>query len=173
VQVHRRRGEIDEVGGCVLLISFSSPAHGELWRKESGVTFPILFDRQRAVYRAYGLARSGMRSLSLRTLTYYARAIARGEKIRTGRGDPLQLGGDFIVDSGGILRLSHPSHDPVDRPDVRTLLDAMRSAARATGVPQKKSVIQGVGPANSAPSSGAAGLSSESRPARARSDTDA
>ncbi len=40
--------------------------------------------------------------------------------------DTSQLGDDFIVDKNGLLRLSYPSHDPVDRPPVEALLDILR-----------------------------------------------
>ena len=131
MQVYRRAGEIAGVNGRVLLVSFSTAANAELWRKESGVLFPILFDRDRTVYRAYRLERSGLRSLSLRTLWYYAGAIARGERLRAGRGDPLQLGGDFVVDAEGLIRFAHASRDPVDRPDVEGLLGAIRAATKS------------------------------------------
>ncbi len=36
-----------------------------------------------------------------------------------------KIGGDFIVDRNGILRLVHPSHDPTDRPSVEALLKAL------------------------------------------------
>ena len=173
MQVHRSAEEIRQLGGKVFLLSFSSPAHAELWRRESGVAFPILFDRDRTVYRAYGLERSSLRSLSLRTLAYYARALARGDRIRTGRGDPLQLGGDFIVDASGIVRYAHASRDPVDRPDARTLLETLRDGSRPDANDQKKSVIQGMGPAKSAPRNSEASPPAESWPARVRSDTDA
>jgi len=34
----------------------------------------------------------------------------------------LELGGDFIIDKHGILKLVYPSHDPTDRPPVDDLL---------------------------------------------------
>ncbi|MEW5941391.1 MAG: AhpC/TSA family protein, partial [Chloroflexota bacterium] len=42
------------------------------------------------------------------------------------QGDSGQLGGDVIVDSAGRIRFIHRSHDPTDRPDVSTLLAALR-----------------------------------------------
>jgi hypothetical protein len=39
------------------------------------------------------------------------------------------LGGDFIIDANGIIRLSHPSRDPIDRPPVSQLLAVLKALA--------------------------------------------
>jgi alkyl hydroperoxide reductase subunit AhpC len=46
-----------------------------------------------------------------------------GKKTHDSHGDDTsQLGGNFIVDKEGVLRLIYPSHDPTDRPAVDSLL---------------------------------------------------
>ncbi len=42
--------------------------------------------------------------------------------------DILQLGGDFVIDSGRHLVYAHPSLEPTDRPRVSELLEAVRMA---------------------------------------------
>jgi hypothetical protein len=37
-------------------------------------------------------------------------------------GDSAQLGGDFVVDASGVVRLAYRSHDPADRPAAGDLL---------------------------------------------------
>jgi hypothetical protein len=44
------------------------------------------------------------------------------------RGDTHQLGGDFVVGENGRIQLAHPSRDPVDRPSMAELLQAIRSS---------------------------------------------
>lgn len=39
----------------------------------------------------------------------------------SGGDDTTQLGGNFIIDAGGILRLAYRSYDPTDRPSVEFL----------------------------------------------------
>lgn len=80
-------------------------------------------DPDRSAYRAYGLERSFLRSRSLKTRWYYLKAWLSGKKTFESQGeDTSQLGGDFIVDNTGTLRLIYPSHDPTDRPPVDDLL---------------------------------------------------
>ncbi len=52
------------------------------------------------------------------TISYYARALWKGELWRGIRGDSGQLGGDFIIDTDGFVRLAYPSRNPTDRPPV-------------------------------------------------------
>jgi hypothetical protein len=91
--------------------------------KETCHSFNVLLDRERSVYQAYGLERSFFRSRNLRTRWYYLQALLSGKKTHEADGeDTSQLGGDYIVDKNGILRLVYPSHDPTDRPPVEDLL---------------------------------------------------
>ncbi len=91
-------------------------------------SFEVLLDHERAVYNAYGLERSFLRSRNLQTRWYYFRAWLAGRQAHAVHGDDTsQLGGDFIVDKQGVLRFLHPSHDPTDRPAVDMLLDVLRN----------------------------------------------
>ncbi len=119
--------EIAALNTRVFIISFGTLPAVQQWMSETCTTFTVLLDRERTVYNAYGLERSRLRSLSLRTLWLYARNHLRGQQMHSSHGDDTsQLGGDFIVDKNGILRLSYPSHDPVDRPPVGALLQVLQ-----------------------------------------------
>ena len=126
MQLHRSHAELEAVSLKVLLISFGSSDEAREWRRETDVPFPILLDPDRRVYSAYGLGRSALRSWSPRTLAFYLRARLRGQRLPGARGDPHQMGGDFLVDRSGRLRLVHLSRDPIDRPVVATLLACAR-----------------------------------------------
>ena len=110
----------------IVLVSFMGRQFAHLWRREMGVDFTMLIDRDRAAYVAYGLARSFWRSWGLKNLGYYARAMFRGQQFKWPQDDSTQLGGDFLVDKKGILRFVYASEDPTDRPDVAYLLNALR-----------------------------------------------
>jgi alkyl hydroperoxide reductase subunit AhpC len=123
-----RQNEIAELNTRVFVISFGTLPAVQAWMKETCTTFTVLLDRERTVYAAYGLERSRLRSFSLRTLWLYATRHLRGKQTHSSHGDDTsQLGGDFIVDKNGILRLAYPSHDPVDRPPVDELLKVLRN----------------------------------------------
>jgi hypothetical protein len=87
----------------------------------------MLLDPELLAYQAYGLKHSFWRSWSPRTIWYYARAVMRREPLPESHEDTHQLGGDFIVDRQGTLRLSHPSADPTDRPPVSKILSVLQA----------------------------------------------
>ncbi len=62
----------------------------------------------------------------------YVRLLAAGRKWRGIQGDSAQLGGDFIVDTNGVVQLAYPSHDPTDRPSVGHLLNLLRQINQKT-----------------------------------------
>lgn len=121
-QVVSRYAEIQALGAEVIAVSFGTPYWATVWLQETAAPFPLLLDPERAAYRAYGLQSSVLRSWMPKNLWYYVKAVAQGRELLGKRGDPHQLGGDFVVDARGIIRLAHPSQDPTDRPAVETLL---------------------------------------------------
>jgi len=125
-QLRSRYGEIQALNTGVVIISFS-PAHRvRLWQKETGAPFLILRDPARKGYKAYGLERSLRRSWGLKTFWRYAKLLFSGYRWRGIQGDSGQLGGDFLVDSQGVLRLVHPSRNPTDRPTVDAIIAELR-----------------------------------------------
>lgn len=103
-----------------LLISFGPRYWAETWREQMQVPFPLLLDLERQVYRTYGLQRSIWGSFGLRATWYYLRHL----KLPNIKGNPIQMGGDFIVDAQGYLCYVHRSRDAADRPAVQDLLNA-------------------------------------------------
>jgi len=56
------------------------------------------------------------------TLWRYVQLLTSGRPWRGIQGDSAQLGGDFVVDREGVIRLAYRSHDPTDRPAVEEIL---------------------------------------------------
>jgi len=56
----------------------------------------------------------------------YIKLLSSGRKWRGIQGDSAQLGGDFVIDSQGIIKLAYKSHDPTDRPSVSSLMELFR-----------------------------------------------
>jgi peroxiredoxin len=117
--------EILDLNTEVLIISFNVPAFAQRWLEETGRCFQLLLDPGRVVYDAYGLERSISRSWNLGTVVRYLELMRDGHRWHGIQGDSTQLGGDFIVDSNGILRLAHRSQDPTDRPPVSRILSTL------------------------------------------------
>jgi peroxiredoxin len=124
-QLCQYRDELERLNVEVLLVSFSSAKFGRIWLEETCAPFRLLIDRERTTYRTYGLERSLSRSWNLKTVWSYAQLMRAGRKWRGIQGDSAQLGGDFIVDSDGVVRLAYHSRDPTDRPSVEQLVTVL------------------------------------------------
>ena len=128
-QLRQHTSDLEALKTNVVIISFGSPYSAQLWEKETQSQFTLLLDPERNAYRAYGLERSMLRSWVLNTFLTYSRLMLNGRKWRGIQGDSGQLGGDFIVNANGIIRLAYYSRDPSDRPSVSHLLDFLRPTA--------------------------------------------
>ena len=121
------KDQLEALGLRVYLLSFGQEWQAKRWLEETQTPFPLLLDPDRRVYRAYGLKRSASKSWNPKMILHYLCLILKGRKLRPIQGDPNQLGGDFIVDQEGTVRLAWPSEDPVDRPSIETLLHTLKS----------------------------------------------
>lgn len=124
-QVVAHSAQIQAANAQVVTISFGPAQWAPVWLQETQSPFPLLLDVDRVAYCAYGLDSSVRRAWSLQTLLYYAKAKRQGREILGKRGDTGQLGGDFVIDPSGIIRLAHPSYEPTDRTAVSTVLSVL------------------------------------------------
>jgi AhpC/TSA antioxidant enzyme len=126
-QLRQREGEFDDLGLRIVVVTFEARERAEDYVREAGLAWPLLIDRQRVLYRAYGMA-GGRRSAIWGPATWwaYARLIARGHRLRRPTGDVNQLGGDVLVDPTGRVGLHHVGRGPADRPAVGALLERVR-----------------------------------------------
>lgn len=122
-QVLAHVSEIQTAHIRVVTVSFDSLFWSQAWLKETQSPFPFLRDPERMAYRAYGLQASRWRSWSPATVWYYAKARWQGHKSLGKRGDPHQLGGDFLIDPNGVIVSAYPSRHPADRIAVDQVLE--------------------------------------------------
>ncbi len=125
-QLCLHQNELDKLNTRVWIVSFGTLPAAQAWLAETCTPFRFLLDPDRETYRAYGLERSLWRSWNLKTMWRYAQLMTAGTRWRGIQGDSTQLGGDFIVDRNGVVRLAYPSHDPTDRPAVDELLAVLQ-----------------------------------------------
>jgi len=122
----QHKDELDRLDAEVFVIGFGARTSARAWLQQTCDLFPLLLDPERELYRTYGLKQSSLRSWNLRTIWFYVRRLLSGRKGRGIQGSSTQLGGDFIVDTDGILRLVYPSREATDRPPVTRLLAILR-----------------------------------------------
>ena len=90
---------------------------------ETQLEWPLLLDRDRHLYAAYGMGQgSWWALLNPVAIAGYVRLLITGTKLGKPGEDVRQMGGDILIDPDGIVRLHHVSSNPHDRPSVRQLL---------------------------------------------------
>ena len=118
------------MGAEVAVVSFADGSTLERYANDLRLQFPLLSDPERTAYVAYGLNKGGVWSIfGPKIIWQYVKLMSRGRRFRGIQADPLQLGGDFVIDGEGIVRFAHRSEDPADRPSADRLLEAVREAA--------------------------------------------
>jgi len=131
VKVARYRDRLAAAGATAVFVVHDDPAAVRATML-AGVDapFPIGVDLERRAYRAWGLRRAPWWRIWLDPQVYvrYARLLARGERLRRGGRDLLQLGGDFVVAGDGRVAYARPQERD-DRPPVLELLRAVEEAA--------------------------------------------
>ena len=140
-QLRRLAHEFQQRKTRILLVCFAQEHWARAFLEETGSPFPLLMDPERESYRAFGLKSSLARTyFSPATIRYYAKAILMGRKFHPKpRGNPHQMGGDFLIDCDGSLLLAHPSREPADRPSVEAILEKM---GKESGIERKESGVR-------------------------------
>ena len=125
--MRRYEKELGELALQVVVVTFEARKLAEAYVRETDLPWPLLIDRSRALYSAYGMGRGRWSDVwGPASWWAYVRLIARGHRLRGAIGDVRQLGGDILVDPIGRVALHHVGHGPADRPAVSALLDRVR-----------------------------------------------
>lgn len=131
MKVLGQKVRLDEIGAAAVFVvnDDSERVRGGLLRGLD-VPFPVLVDANRDAYRAWGLRRSSVAGVWLdpRVWKRYASLLAHGERPGRPGEDTLQLGGDFVLDRGGIVTYARPQQRD-DRPAAPALLAELERAA--------------------------------------------
>jgi peroxiredoxin len=127
-QLCRQQDELKRLNVMVLLFSFSTNTEAaRAWLQETCPSFTMLLDPGRKVYRAYGLKQSWLRTWNPLAALDYIKLLFKGQPIRSIEADPHQLGGDFIIDSKGFIRLAYRSRVATDFPPVADLTAILKN----------------------------------------------
>lgn len=92
--------------------------------------FVFLLDREREVYRQYGMIYKEKSKFRWRTMAAYLKLRLAGyPKLRAGLHKG-QMGGDVVIDNRGIIRYISLSRYPEDRPEADELLKQLLQYGR-------------------------------------------
>jgi peroxiredoxin len=107
----------------VVLVGLGRPEHAEQFRDEFFLSFPIICDPQKDLYRMYDLKGGTVADVaSPSVLLKGLRAMSLGYMPGIPRGDVMQLPGVFLIDTDGNIRYSYFSKDASDHPPVKNLI---------------------------------------------------
>ncbi len=128
-QLRPHEAELAELNIQVLVVTFQPPQLAQLYVEETQLPWPLLVDESRSVYAAIGMERGSVWNVwGPQNWGVYFKLMAKGRALRAPAGDVHQLGGDILIDPGGIVRLHHVGVGPADRPTVESLLEHVRDA---------------------------------------------
>jgi len=110
-------------GAGLAAIGLGDLEYARAFRRETGITFPLLVDAERQAYRAAEL-RSAPLLHALRPDNIVAglRARAAGHRQHRKGPNPFQLGGSFVFGPGDVDRYAHVSQTFGDTAPVSALL---------------------------------------------------
>ncbi len=130
MQLQEHRRELEATGAEIVALTFEAPEHARSYLEETGWPWPMLMDRDRRVYRAYGLIQGSTWSVLGPHLWpgYVKLMFSKAARVKKPHDDVYQLGGNFVIDGNGRIVLAHRSRNPLDRPPVEALVKALADA---------------------------------------------
>jgi hypothetical protein len=113
-------------GAALAAIGLGELRYAQIFRKESGIAFPLLLDEKRKAYRAAGLRKGSLLHLFRQDNSLARkRAGAAGHRQRGLGKNPFQLGGSFVFGPGNVDLYLHVSQTFGDNASAAVLLDAI------------------------------------------------
>lgn len=99
-----------------------------MWLEQTGCQYDLLLDPNRKIYRAFGLGSSYAKVIKFGCLLQYSEFVVAGKGFpdipHRLLEDIYQMGGDFLLDQGGQVLLSHPCETPLGRAALGDILQA-------------------------------------------------
>ncbi len=125
-QLREHETEFREKRARLAAISLGDAHYAQIFREETGITFPLLVDEKRKAYHVAGL-RSGNLLHIFRSDNKASRRRANAAGFRQhGLGkNPFQLGGSFVFGPGDVDRFAHLSETFGDNAPISALLAAL------------------------------------------------
>lgn len=121
--------ELDNLKVKVVIVTFEHDFFARSYAEETGLNWPLLMDRERGLYHAYGMLKASFWDLwGPKSWRVYLQELLKGQKLHRPTNDIHQRGGDVLIDPQGIIRLHHVGSGPADRPSAETILHEIRSS---------------------------------------------
>jgi peroxiredoxin len=116
----------------VIVVTFAHDFMARSYVEDTGLTWPLLIDRDRQTYSAYGMLTASFWDIwGPSTWLVYGRELFKGRKLEKSEDDIYQRGGDVLIDPSGIVRLHHVGNGPADRPEAEQIFRIITRAENA------------------------------------------
>jgi hypothetical protein len=124
--LREHESEFKQAGATLAAIGLGDLRYANLFREETGITFPLLVDSERTAYKAAELKSGDLFHVFFReNAKARARAKAGGfRQHRLGK-DPFQLGANFIFGPGNSDLFVHLNRTFGDDADPKALLSVL------------------------------------------------
>ena len=124
-----KEDELDRLNVKVVVVTFENDFLARCYVEDTALTWPILIDSTREVYKGYGMLSASFWDIwGFKTWQVYLKEILKGNKPIKSDGDIYQRGGDVLIDPDGVVRLHHIGEGPADRPSVEQILKGINAA---------------------------------------------
>jgi len=125
--LRREQPTLDAAGLRVVMIGLGTPEEAQAFRASLRLPFTILCDTEMRSYARYGLGRlTSSASANLSSVGALAKDIARYGGAWSRDQDMGQLGGVFVVDTTGHVRLAFRPRRAAERPQIADLVRAIQ-----------------------------------------------
>ena len=124
--------EIKQAGATLAAIGLGDMHYAQVFREETGITFPLLVDSKRIAYKAAELKSGNLFHIFRReNAEARARAKAAGFKQHRLGENPFQLGASFIFGPGNRDLFVHFNRTFGDNADPKALLYALTNRSES------------------------------------------
>ena len=112
----------------MVVVTFENDFLARSYVEDTALTWPILIDGTREVYKGYGMLSASFWDIwGIKTWQVYFKELLKGNKPKKSAGDIYQRGGDVLIDPNGVVRLHHIGEGPADRPSVEQILKVINA----------------------------------------------
>lgn len=128
MQLQQHEQELNSLDIQVVVVTFEQLGIAKNYRNEVGFPWPIVIDKNRELYNAYGMSRGSSWAIyGPQSWWGYIKLLLRGRKLHLPTDDVHQMGGDVLINPDGVVVLQHVGKTPIDRPEVTDLMDIVKN----------------------------------------------
>ena len=126
--MREQQDRLQEFGIEVAVVTFDADFMARSYVEQTRLPWPLLIDRERKLYRAYGMEQADWWSIyGPASIWHYIKLIfGRGRRIEKPGSDFRQLGGDVLIDPTRQVSFHYVSESPHDRPSTECILSVRK-----------------------------------------------